>query len=316
MAERKQHRPGDGPYLAAIEAGGTKFNCAIFSVDGDVVAETRIPTTEPDETLSAVLAFFGQHAEKYGPFPGAGIASFGPLDLDPASATFGSIVSTPKPGWSGTNIRNTIREGLGTATLLDTDVNCAALAEGRFGAARDCSTHCYITIGTGIGVGIIANGESLGGTTHPELGHTRLPRAPGDTYQGLCPYHEDCVEGLACGPAMADRWGERPETLSDEHSAWDMEAHYVAALCFNIIYTVRPEKIVIGGGVFERKMLYGRVRQKLSGLLAGYALTPAEQDLESLVCAPGITETAPGLLGAFALAGTAAGLDRGGRHVD
>lgn len=315
MVKPGKHPDAAGASIAAIEAGGTKFNCAIFSAAGQLLASTRIPTTSPDDTLAKSLSFFHDHAEKHGSLVAAGIASFGPLDLDPKSPNCGSIFSTPKPGWSGVNIQQAFREGLGVTTLIDTDVNCAALAEGRFGAARECNTFCYITVGTGIGVGIISDKKPIGGSGHPELGHTRVPRAPNDKFDGRCPYHRDCVEGLACGPAIMDRWGERAENLADDHTAWEMEAYYIASLCMNIIYTVRPEKIVIGGGVFERKTLYVRVREHLAKLLADYALTPVERDLKRFICEPGLTETAPGLLGALELARVVADLQCGGHDA-
>lgn len=303
------------PVIAAIEAGGTKFICAVGTPEGEIIARDRIATTSPSETLGLAMDFFRKHAATTGSLSAAGIASFGPLDLDPSSSTSGSIVSTPKPGWSGVNIREVVRQALGVPTILDTDVNCAALAEGRFGAARDCNSHCYMTVGTGIGVGVIIDNKPIAGRGHPEIGHMRVPRAPGDTFEGRCPYHLDCVEGLASGPAIEDRWGEKAENLPDDHPAWEMEAHYVAALCNNLIYTVRPERIVIGGGVFERKTLYARVRRHLSEMLADYALSPSEQNLEQLISPPELVETPPGLLGALELARITQGIRSEAGHV-
>jgi len=314
MAEYVKTGNRGTPFFAAIEAGGTKFNCAVFSADGEVISWVRIATGNAEETLSKSLGFFSEQSRLHGPLIAAGIASFGPLDLDPLSAGYGCIVSTPKPGWSGVNILEAFREGLGVRTGLDTDVNCAALAEGRLGAARGCGVYCYMTVGTGIGVGVIRDDQPIGGSGHPELGHIRVPRAPGDRFEGSCPYHQDCVEGLACGPAMAARWGAAPETLPVDHPAWEIEAHYIACLCQNLTYTVRPQKIVIGGGVFAREHLYNLVRVQLSNMLGGYALSAPERDLKSYISPPGLAKVPPGLLGALEIARDAAGSQYGEHH--
>ncbi len=302
-------------HYAAIEAGGTKFICALFRDDGEIVARTRIPTTTPDETLRAARQFLHQAAQEHGDVSATGIASFGPLNLDPTSSAYGSIVSTPKVGWSGVNMLSAFRDALGAPVFLDTDVNCAAIAEGRLGAAQGCETHCYMTVGTGIGVGLVVNNQLISGLGHAEVGHMRVSRASGDTFAGRCPYHGDCVEGLACGPAMQDRWGQRPEDLPEDHPAWPMQAHYVAAICTNLIYTLRPQRIVIGGGVFERRSLYGRVRTTLKAMLADYALSSIERDLDVLITPPGLTDVAPGLLGAYELARTRSAVTHENAHA-
>lgn len=288
--------------FAGVEAGGTKFVCGIADGNGKVIETRRIDTRSPEETIRECQVFFTEMAAGYGKVLGVGIASFGPLDLDPHSRNYGQIVSTPKPLWSGINLKTIFAEVCQAPVAIDTDVNCAALAEGLHGAARDVETHCYITIGTGIGVGIVQNDTSMLKSGHAECGHMRIPRFSGDTFAGTCPYHGDCVEGMACGPAMAQRWNTSAEDLPDDHPAWDMEAHYIAALCNNLIYTVRPGKIVIGGGVMQRETLYARVRQKLASMLAGYALSSIELDVNDLIVAPGLVDTSPGLTGAFEMA--------------
>ena len=292
----------DRPLLAAIEAGGTKFISALATPEGEILERHRVPTTSPEETLAAVLEFFHDAARRHGAIAAAGIAAFGPLDLDPASPTFGAVVTTPKPGWSNFNILDAVRSGLDVPVGIDTDVACAALAEGREGAARGCDVHAYVTVGTGIGVGLVSMGRPLVLAGHSEMGHIRVSRRSGDVFPGRCPYHGDCLEGLACGPAMTDRWGSPPEDLDDDHPAWDLQAAYIADLCATLIYTIRPDRIVIGGGVFERASLYPRVRRALFSALAGYALGPRERHLDSLVVPPGVTRAPPGLLGALELA--------------
>lgn len=290
------------PLLAGIEAGGTKFVSAVATAQGEILERHRTPTTSPEETLDAVLAFFRDAALRHGPIHAAGVAAFGPLDLDPGSPGYGAVVTTPKPGWSDFNILRAVRMGLGVPTRLDTDVSCAALAEGRLGAAVGCDVHAYVTVGTGIGVGVVSNDRALVLRGHSEMGHIRVGQRADDVFAGRCPYHGDCLEGLACGPAMADRWGRPAEDLDDDHPAWALEAHYIASLCATLIYSVRPERIVIGGGVFERASLYPRVRSALSVLLNGYGLGPRERDLDGLIVPPGVVGAPPGLLGALELA--------------
>jgi fructokinase len=302
----KEFDMADERRFAGIEAGGTKFVCALATADGRILARERIATADPALTLSQTLEFFGRAGREHGAPAGAGIASFGPLDLDPASPAYGRIVSTPKPGWSDVNILAAVRDGLGVPTRIDTDVNAAALAEGRHGAAKGCHTHAYVTVGTGIGVGLVAGGRSLIARGHAEMGHIPVPRAPGDDFAGVCSYHGDCLEGMASGPAMAARWGCPAQDLGADHPAWAMQAHYVAALCCTLIYTVRPDRIVIGGGVFEQPGLHAHVRRVLEPMLAGYGLAPHERDLDTLIVAPGLVETPPGLLGALELARQAA----------
>ncbi|MEL6662431.1 MAG: ROK family protein [Pseudomonadota bacterium] len=291
-----------GRTYAAIEAGGTKFICAVMDEDARVLDQQRIPTTDPKETLGQAMAFLAKVRGDHGALSGLGIASFGPLELNPASPMFGSIISTPKPGWSGIDILGSLTEAAGAPTSINTDVNAAALAEIKLGAGQGLSSLCYVTVGTGIGVGYISDGRFVPDTAHGEIGHMRVPRAEGDTFPGRCPFHTDCLEGLASGPAIRDRWDCSAEDLPDDHPAWQMEAHYIAALCNNLIYTLRPQRIVIGGGVFGRASLYGKVRAALGLMLAGYALSSEEEALDSFISPPGLDEIPPGLMGAFELA--------------
>jgi fructokinase len=221
--------------VGGVEAGGTKFVCAIGR-ERDIVAETRIATTTPAETLAAVVAFFTA------PRPRAlGVASFGPIDLDERSPTYGFITTTPKRGWAHTDIVGPLRRALGVPVAFETDVNAAALAEQRWGAARDAASVVYVTVGTGIGGGAVVNGRPVHGLVHPEMGHARIPHDhAADPFAGACPHHGDCWEGLAAAPALAARWGRPPDTLPDDHPAWDLEARYLALGLVNVILTLSP----------------------------------------------------------------------------
>jgi fructokinase len=293
-----------GKLVGGIEAGGSKFVCAIGTGPGDVRVETRVPTTTPAETLGRVVAFFVEQAAR-APIAALGIASFGPLDLDERSATFGSITTTPKAGWRGVELVRPLRHALSVPVGFDTDVNAAALAEQRWGAARGLGTVVYVTVGTGIGGGVVVEGRPLHGLVHPEMGHMRLPHDRAhDAFAGVCPSHGDCWEGLATAPAIAARWGRPPESLRDDHPAWTLEAHYLALGLANITLALSPERLVLGGGVMTRTFLYPLVRAGVKALLAGYlASSILAGDLERYIAPPALGDRA-GVLGAMALAQT------------
>lgn len=301
MPERDLQAMADD-LIAAIEAGGTKFLAAVATSDGRVLAEERIATRAPDETFAAVAAFFGREREARGPVRAGGVASFGPLDLDRSSSGYGRMTTTPKPGWSGIDMLGRVRAIVDAPTLIDSDVNAAGMAEARYGAGRGMNRLCYVTIGTGIGVGVIEHGRPLGGVGHPEAGHMRVPRAPGDEFAGVCPYHGDCLEGLASGPAIAARWGVPAEALGEDHPGWAMEAHYLAELCVNMTYLIRPDRIILGGGVAAHPLFHDRVRSCFTDLLAGYAVDRRSADPATFICAPEAREPSAGLVGAMALA--------------
>lgn len=289
-------------HFAAIEAGGTKFLCAIADDRGNFVEQRRIATMDPASTFAEIDDFFHNAPVPVARLQGAGIASFGPLDLDRSSPDFGALTTTPKPGWASVNMREAIAAILRCPTEIETDVNCAALAEGLYGAAVGLSRFCYMTVGTGIGVGIVENGKILAGAGHPEVGHIRVPHAPGDEFKGTCLFHGDCAEGLASGPAMKARWLKSAEDLPEDHVAWTYEAHYIAAICVNLTYALRPQRIILGGGVMERSSLYGPVCDAFARLLAGYALDRYCQDAPRFLAAPALTSPSPGLVGALELA--------------
>lgn len=292
--------------VGGVEAGGTKFVCAVGTGPHDMRGEARIPTTTPDETIRRVVTFFTEHASRT-PMTALGIASFGPVDLDPRSATFGSITTTPKPGWRHVDVVGPLRRALNIPVAFDTDVNGAALAEHRWGSAQGVRSLVYVTVGSGIGGGAVIDGQPVHGLVHPEMGHQRLPHDRGrDPFAGVCPHHEDCWEGLASAPALAARWGQDPASLPDGHPAWDLEADYLALGLANLVLVLSPERIVLGGGVMARASLLPKVRSKLVALLGGYVASPAlSEGLENYLVTPALGERA-GVLGAMALAMRAA----------
>ena len=296
------------PLWGGIEAGGTKFVCAVGSGPDDLRAEVRFPTTMPEASIGRAIEFFQQQHEKE-PLAAVGIASFGPVDPNPDSPTFGYITTTPKPGWAHTDFAGTIRRALGVPVGFDTDVNVAALGERRWGAAEGLDTFVYLTIGTGIGGGGMVNGKLIHGLVHPEMGHIRIPHdRERDPYAGACPYHGDCLEGLATGLALEARWGQRGETLPADHPAWELEAGYLALGLVSIICILSPERIIMGGGVMEQRQLFPLVRGRVRELLNGYLQAPAIMDrIDEYIVPPGLGNRA-GVLGAIALAQQAAGV--------
>ncbi len=290
-------------YVGGIEAGGTKFVCAVGTGPDDVRAETRFPTTTPEETIARAVAFFREQEAIYGRPAAIGIASFGPLDPNPASPTFGYITSTPKPRWANVDLAGAIRSALGVPVGFDTDVNIAGLGEWRWGAGQGLSNFIYLTIGTGIGGGVLIDGKPVHGLVHPELGHILLPHdRVADPYEGFCPYHGDCLEGMAAGPAIGERWGRPAVELPPDHPAWELEAHYLALALQMFICTLSPERIILGGGVMEQIQLFPLVRRKVIAYLNGYIQSPSIlSNIDGYIVPPGLGNRA-GVLGAFAQA--------------
>lgn len=291
------------PVWGGIEAGGTKFVCAVGTGPKDIRAEMRFATTMPAETIGRAIEFFQQQSLVYGDLLGVGIASFGPVDPNPNSPTFGYITSTPKPGWADTDFVGAVRSALGIAVGFDTDVNVAALGEHRWGAAQKLDTFIYVTVGTGIGGGGMVNGRLMHGLLHPEMGHIYIPHdRMADPYTGWCPYHGDCLEGLANGPAIEGRWGQRGETLPRDHPAWPLEAHYLALGLANVVCTLSPQRIVMGGGVMRQTHLFPLIRAEVQKLLNGYVHQPAIlKQIEQYIVPARLGDRA-GVLGAMALA--------------
>jgi fructokinase len=276
--------------LGGIEAGGSKFVCADGSSPEDVQV-SEFPTTTPAETMARVAEFF--YARE--PVAAIGIASFGPIDPDLESPTFGYITSTPKLGWRNFDFAGTVHRALGTPIAFDTDVNAAAVAESRWGAARGLHSFLYVTVGTGLGGGALVNGRLLHGRLHPEMGHIRVPHdCVRDPFPGNCPYHGDCLEGLAAGPAIQARWGKAGHLLPDDHPAWDLEAEYLALGIVTWTCTLSPQRVILGGGIMHRQQLVAKLSVRVAQLLNGY-LEPPE------IVPPELGARA-GVLGAIALA--------------
>lgn len=287
--------------FGGIEAGGTKFICAVGTGPDDLRAEIRFPTTTPEEALGRAIAFFQDQAKKE-PLTAVGIASFGPVDPNPNSPSFGYITTTPKAGWANIDFAGAIKQALDVPVGFDTDVNGAALGEYRWGAAQGLDTFIYLTIGTGLGGGGLVNGQLMHGLIHPEMGHILTPRHPDDDFAGICPYHGHCLEGMTTGPALEKRWGQPGQTLPADHPAWELEAYYLAQGLVNFICTLSPQRIIMGGGVMEQRHLFPMIRQQVQTLLNGYVQSSAIlEQIDRYIVPPRLGNKA-GILGAIALA--------------
>jgi fructokinase len=284
--------------FGGIEAGGTKWVCGIGSGPDDLHALATFPTTTPAETLALAAEFFAQN----GGVSAIGVGSFGPVDLRE-----GRITTTPKPGWADTDVVSTLHRALGVPVAFDTDVNAAALGEGRWGAAVGLDTFCYFTVGTGIGGGVMAGGRLVHGLVHPEVGHMLIPHDRArDPFGGACPFHGDCFEGLASGTAIAQRWGKPGEELRDRSEVWELEAEYLALGVANVICIVSPQRVILGGGVMKHPSLLPLIRARTRELLAGYIVAPElEEGLDEYIVGPALGDRA-GVLGAIELARLAA----------
>jgi fructokinase len=293
--------------LAGVELGGTKCVCILGSGPDDVRAVERLPTGEREETLRQIESVLERWRSQYG-FTALGIASFGPVDLRPGSATYGFITSTSKAGWRDTDIAQRLQRRIAVPVGFDTDVNGAALAEGRWGAAQGLDDYAYVTVGTGIGVGTIVRGRPVFGMNHTELGHIRVVRRAGDPFAGVCSFHGDCIEGLASGPAIEARAGIPASQLAADHPAWDFVVHGLAQLLHTMVLTTAPARIFLGGGVMSAQAhLFERIRQELKRSLNRYVEAPElDQGLPQFIVPPGLGPMA-GPLGALALAADAVG---------
>ncbi|MEX2278451.1 MAG: ROK family protein [Acidimicrobiia bacterium] len=287
-----------GVRYGGVEAGGTKFVCAVGSGPDDISDVVRIPTTTPAETLPQVQAYFADH-----PVDAVGIATFGPVETRRGHPEFGRITSTPKPHWAGADLVEAVRAVLDVPIAIDTDVNAAAVAEAAWGAGSGHSSVLYVTVGTGLGGGAAIEGRALPGLVHPEMGHVSVARLEGDTFPGVCPFHFDCLEGMASGTAMRARWGRSADELgADLDEAVAIEAHYLAAGFRQFVYTLAPDVIVMGGGVSHLRSLHTATNDRLVEMMAGYAIQP--EHLAGFVVAPGLGDNA-GIAGALALAESA-----------
>ncbi|MCP8617566.1 ROK family protein [Salirhabdus salicampi] len=284
--------------FGAIEAGGTKFVVAVGKENGEVVEKKTIPTTTPDETIREVEKFFANKQ-----LTSVGVGTFGPVDLNSNRETYGFITTTPKVKWQNYNLLGELKEILHVPVAIDTDVNVAALGEKTLGAAKDVDSCLYLTVGTGIGGGAVMNGQTVKGLSHPEMGHVRVVKHPNDSFSGTCPFHGSCLEGMASGPAIKERWGESAEQLQDRNEVWEMEAYYIAQGLVSFMYTLSPEKMILGGGVMQQKQLFSLIHEEVYKLNANYYDLPIlqKENIHSYIVPPELGSNA-GIVGALLLA--------------
>ncbi|WP_407270064.1 ROK family protein [Radiobacillus sp. PE A8.2] len=282
----------------AIEAGGTKFVLAVGNEKGDILDKQVIPTEHPTITIPKVINFFKNKGIKK-----LGLGSFGPIDINEESNTYGQLQKTPKNDWVDYPLGETIKIALNVPIKIDTDVNVAAMAEAKWGNAIDVNTCFYMTVGTGIGAGAYVHGQTLKGLSHPEMGHIKVRRHPEDTYVGSCPYHKDCLEGIASGPSLEKRWGKKGNELANDTKVWEIEAYYLAQALTNYIYILSPERIIIGGGVMNQQQLLPLIRKRVIEMLNGYVSSPylTGKEIDQYIVSPGLTDEA-GIKGALYLA--------------
>ena len=282
--------------MAAVEAGGTKFNCGLGDENGNIIDQVSIPTTTPEETMKKVIEYF-----KDKKFDVMGVGSFGPIDPIKGSKTYGHITKTPKAYWSDYNLIGELKKHFDVPMEFDTDVNGAALAEAWWGAGKGFKNVMYITVGTGIGAGATVDGKMLQGLTHPEMGHISVKRHPEDAFEGTCSFHGDCLEGMAAGPAIEKRWGKKGIELAEDNRVWEMEAYYLSQALVNYILILSPEKIIIGGEVMKQKQLFPLIHKNVKEMLNGYVdKKEILEDIENYIIYPGLGDYA-GFIGSFAL---------------
>jgi len=282
--------------LGALEAGGTKMVLAIGNENGEIFEQVSIPTETPEITVPKIIEFFKEKS-----IDALGIGSFGPIDLNKSSLTYGYITSTPKLAWRNYDIVGNISSALQVPIGFDTDVNASALGEATFGCMKGLSSGIYITIGTGVGVGVYLNGGLLHGMLHPEAGHVLLNKHPMDSFEGVCPYHPNCLEGLASGPSIEKRWGKKAYELKDQSEVWELEAYYIAEGLVDYILTLAPHRIVIGGGVMHQEQLFPLIRKKVLELLNGYLQTSELSDIDHYII-PASLQDNQGIMGCLKLA--------------
>ncbi len=280
----------------ALEAGGTKMVCAIGDENGKILERAKFPTETPETTMPPIFDFFRNKG-----IEAIGIACFGPIDLRKDSPNYGSITSTPKKGWANYNIVRETEKELGIPVGFDTDVNGSMLGEATWGCAKGLSDAIYLTIGTGVGGGVISNGKLLHGMLHPEVGHIRLPLQENDPGKSICPFHDNCLEGLAAGPSLKARWGVSADQLADKPEVWEIESTYIATALMSYTLILSPQKIILGGGVMHQEQLFPLIRAKFKELMNGYIVTDEMNNLDDYIVPPSLNDD-QGILGALKLA--------------
>ncbi len=285
----------------ALEAGGTKMVCAIGDENGKILEQISVPTTTPEETMPPILEYF-----KGKDIAAIGIACFGPVDLNPSSPTYGYITTTPKLAWANYNIVGAVKDALGIPVGFDTDVNGSLLGEVTWGCAKGLTDAVYFTIGTGVGGGVMTNGKLLHGMLHPELGHMLMRVREDDTYKGHCPFHGNCLEGMAAGPALEERWGALGKDLADRDEVWDLESYYIAQAIWTCITVLSPQKVILGGGVMHQEQLFPLIREKVAELMNHYLKTKELEDLDSYIVPASLNDD-QGIMGCIKLAMNACG---------
>lgn len=282
--------------LGALEAGGTKMVCAIGDETGRIFEQVSIPTTTPEETMPKIIGYFQDKA-----IEALGVAAFGPVDVNPESPAYGTILDTPKLPWRQYPLLDSLKEALAVPMKLDTDVNGSCLGEMTYGSARGLDSVIYITIGTGIGVGIAIGGKLVHGMLHPEAGHILIRPEAGDEEHCSCPYHKNCLEGLAAGPSIEKRWGAKAIQLADRAEVWELESEYLAQAIMNFILTVSPQRIILGGGVMHQLQLFPLIRKKVLEKMNGYIRTPELRDMDTYIVPASLNDD-QGILGCIRLA--------------
>ena len=282
--------------LGSLEAGGTKMVCAVGDSDGTIYEQISIPTTTPEDTMPHIINYFKEKE-----IAALGIACFGPVDVNPDSETYGTILDTPKLPWRQYPILKVMQDALKLPMGQDTDVNCSCLGEVTYGTAKGLDSVIYITVGTGIGVGIVLDGRLVHGMLHPEAGHILIAPEAGDEGHCICPYHSHCLEGLAAGPSIEKRWGAKAVELTERSEVWELESQYLAQAIVNLILTVSPKRIILGGGVMHQEQLFPLIRKKVPELMNGYIRTPQMQNMDTYIV-PASLQDNQGIMGGLRLA--------------
>lgn len=294
MIEGENKNKGEDKMIGALEAGGTKCVCAIFDENGEIIERVSIPTATPDQSIPQMIAFF----KKYPEMKALGIGSFGPIGVNENLADYGYITTTPKPGWQNYDFLGAFKREFDVPMAWTTDVNAAAYGEMKQGAAKGLKNVLYLTVGTGIGGGVVVDGNIVSGYGHPETGHILVRRHPEDHYEGKCPYHKDCLEGMAAGPAIEARWGQKAFDLAQDHAAWELEAEYIAQALVNYYAILGSERFILGGGVMKQRQLFPLIKQRIVELNKGYLELP---EIETFIVPPALEDNA-GITGCYELA--------------